>query len=165
MTSKDQVEKAQSLGLGVDHTMSHVWNWGQTFEDYVLGAERGSRVDPVGDDVACGLTFAFNADAPLLPVNPLKDVQAATTRQVIGRDGTPGKVIREDQKVDQEVALRGITTNAAKLLGMEDTVGSLEVGKSADLVILDQDPRKLTYLTGIKVSETWLQGSRICHQE
>ena len=164
VTSKDQVEKAQRLGLGVDHTMSHVWNWGQTFEDYVLGPERGSRVDPVGDDVACGLTFAFNADAPLVPVNPLKDVQGATTRQVI-KDGKPGKVIGEDQRVDQEVALRGITTNAAKLLGMEDTVGSLEVGKSADLVILDQDPSKLVYLTNIKVLETWLQGSRICHHE
>ena len=168
VTSKDMVEKAQSLGLGVDHTMSHVWNWGQTFEDYVLGAERGSRVDPVGDDLACGLTFAFNSDAPLVPVNPLKDVQAAATRKVIRSDGKPGKVIGEDQKVELEVALRGITTNAAKLLGMEDTVGSLEVGKSADLVILDQDPSKpgkLDHLTDIKVLETWLQGSRICHQE
>ena len=160
VASKDMVEKAASLGLGVDHTMSHVWNWGETFEDYVLGKERGSRVDPVADDVACGLTFAFNSDSPLVLVDPLKDVQGASTRQVI-KGKEYGRVIGEDQKVDQEVAFRGITTNAAKLLGMEDTVGSLEVGKSADLVILDQDPRKLVYLTDIKVLETWLQGSRV----
>ena len=164
VTSKDQVAKAQRLGLGVDHTMSHVWNWGQAFEDYVLGKERGSRIDPVGDDVKCGLTFAFNSDAPLVPVNPLKDVQGAVTRQVI-RDGKPGKVIGKDQRVPLEVALRGITTNAAKLLMMEDTVGSLEVGKSADLAILDQDPRAVDDLNKIKVLETWLQGSRVCHRE
>ena len=39
-----------------------------------------------------------------------------------------------------EAALRGITINAAKLLGIEDKVGSIEVGKNADLAIFDGNP-------------------------
>ena len=157
VTSPDQVAKAQRLGLGVCHTMSHVWNWGAAFEDWVLGKERGSRIDPVGDDVKLGVTYAFNADAPLVPVNPLQDAQGAFSRKVKGTE----RVIGKEQAVDLEQALRGITTNAAKLLMMEDTIGSLEVGKSADLVILDRNPCGLADLTEIKVLETWLQGSRV----
>ncbi len=39
-----------------------------------------------------------------------------------------------------EAALRGITINAAKLLGIEDKVGSIEAGKNADLAIFDGNP-------------------------
>ncbi len=47
-------------------------------------------------------------------------------------------------------ALRGVTINAAKALGLETEIGSLQVGKQADLVIWDVDrPSKLSYQIGI----------------
>jgi imidazolonepropionase len=47
-------------------------------------------------------------------------------------------------------ALRGVTINAAKALGLDKQTGSLEVGKQADLVIWDIDrPSQLAYQIGI----------------
>ncbi len=48
-----------------------------------------------------------------------------------------------------EEALKGITLNAAKALGLENTLGSLKVGKNADLVIWNiQSPAELSYAFG-----------------
>ena len=49
-----------------------------------------------------------------------------------------GLAVREG--MDHEEALRAITINPAKICGMDHRVGSLEVGKDADLVLFDQDP-------------------------
>ena len=50
--------------------------------------------------------------------------------------------------MDHEEALKAITINPAKHLGIEDRVGSLEVGKDADIVMTDGDP--LTIFTTIR---------------
>ena len=52
---------------------------------------------------------------------------------------------------------------AAWQLMNEDKIGSLEVGKYADMVILDKDPRKVepTEISDIKILETWLNGKRV----
>lgn len=56
-------------------------------------------------------------------------------------------------------ALRGVTCNAARALGMEDQIGSLEVGKFADLVLWDVDrPAMLSYRVGINPCAAVMQG-------
>ena len=57
----------------------------------------------------------------------------------------------------REKALAGLTLEAAKMLDLQDRVGSLEVGKDADLVLLDGDP--LSVYT--HVQETWVEGVRV----
>ena len=49
----------------------------------------------------------------------------------------------------------------------ENEIGSLEVGKYADMVILEQDPRKVkpTEISEIAVLETWLNGKRVYTRE
>ena len=44
--------------------------------------------------------------------------------------------------VDEEDALSMITINAAKIIGIDNKVGSIEVGKDSDLVIFDNNPFK-----------------------
>ena len=55
-----------------------------------------------------------------------------------------------------------ITANAARHIGLEDTIGTLEVGKEADLTILESDPHTVASdkIAGIKVSETWVGGQQ-----
>ena len=50
---------------------------------------------------------------------------------------------------------------------IEEKVGSLEVGKYADMVILEEDPRKVepTRISEIKVLETWLNGKKVYQLE
>ena len=45
-----------------------------------------------------------------------------------------------DQRVDLDTALRAVTLEAARSLGMEHEIGSIEVGKKADFTVLEADP-------------------------
>jgi cytosine/adenosine deaminase-related metal-dependent hydrolase len=59
--------------------------------------------------------------------------------------------------MSRAAALRGLTLSGAEMLDMADRVGSLKVGKDADLVILSGDP--LSVYT--QVLETWVEGLRV----
>jgi predicted amidohydrolase YtcJ len=52
---------------------------------------------------------------------------------------SPQDVKWEEQSVDLETAIRIFTLNGARALKLEDIAGSIEVGKSADLIVLDQN--------------------------
>jgi predicted amidohydrolase YtcJ len=55
-----------------------------------------------------------------------------------------------------------VTIDAARQIGLGDRIGTLEVGKEADLVILDTDPYRADprQIMAIKVSETWIAGTK-----
>ncbi len=59
--------------------------------------------------------------------------------------------------MSREGALAALTINGAKMLDLEDRVGSLEPGKDADIVILTGDP--LSVYT--KVEQTWVEGVKV----
>ena len=59
--------------------------------------------------------------------------------------------------MSRQKALEGLTLAPARMLDLEDRVGSLEVGKDADFVLLDGDPLS----TYTKVQETWVEGRRV----
>jgi len=60
-----------ALGLGVSHTIGHVYYWGKTMLDWVLGPPRAERIDPVADDVKDGVIYSFHSDSPLYALDPL----------------------------------------------------------------------------------------------
>ncbi len=82
-------------------------------------------------------TVAFGSDFPVESHNPLLGIHAAITRQRI--DGTPSGGWRPDQKLTPIQTLRAFTMDAAYAAFQDEEIGSLKVGKSADLVIFDRD--------------------------
>ena len=77
-------------------------------------------------------------------LNPLFNIEMAVTRQRAGQSDYPiQSLVSERLSVDQ--AIRAHTSDAAWQLRLEDQIGTLEVGKQADLVILAEDP----YLTPV----------------
>lgn len=75
-----------------------------------------------------GLSFAICTDHPETPIQYLPMTAALAVR---------GGLSRED-------ALKAITVNAATILGVSDRIGSIDVGKDADLVLFSGDPLDLT---------------------
>ncbi len=90
-----------------------------------------------------GVVLSFGSDWPgtnasWYTANPLIGMYAAVTRQTM--DGRPEGGWFPQERVDLETALRAYTVNNAWVAGEEESKGSLEPGKLADLVILDRDP-------------------------
>ena len=107
----------------------------------LLGAARvEERVMPYGDLVRSGAVVTYGADLPGVDVDevpPLIQIEAAVTRK---RPGYPDDLVFVPrQRVGLEDALRAYTINGAYQLRMEDRIGSIEVGKQADLVVLGSD--------------------------
>jgi predicted amidohydrolase YtcJ len=83
-----------------------------------------------------GVSLAFSSDAPVVKdFNPLMGV-----RNAVERVDVQGNEIGGTEKITIEEALRAYTLGAAEAEGTEAVNGSLELGKWADLVVLEEGP-------------------------
>jgi hypothetical protein len=105
-----------------------------------------------------GLRPTNHTDFNVSPLDQMVVVWTAVNRLSRG-----GEVIGPDQRVTPLEALKAITINAAHQYFEEQSKGSLEPGKLADLVILDKNPLKVDPMTikDIKVIETFKEGKSI----
>jgi hypothetical protein len=149
----------KTLGVQPTFLMNHVFFYGAAYRDQLFGPERAAFMDPAGACVREGLPFTLHTDGPCSPLGTLRLIQAAVTRRCI----VDNSIVGPDQAIAVEEAIRAVTSQAAAQIGQAERIGTLEVGKEADLVILEQDPFKvaLDEIMNIKVSETWVSGEKI----
>lgn len=88
--------------------------------------------------LAAGGQLALGSDFPVEAVEPLLGLYAAVSRQ--DRSGAPAGGWRPEERLTRHEALRGFTLDAARSTFLDTEVGTLEVGKRADLVVFDRDP-------------------------
>ena len=108
-----------------------------------------------GSRIACG------SDFPVESPNPFFGIHAAVTRQDAG--GQPVKGWYADQAMTLTEALRCFTLDAAYAGHQEKSLGSLEKGKWADFIVIDQDlftmPAKDIHK--VAVQQTWVAGRQV----
>jgi len=90
-----------------------------------------------------GVRLTFGSDYPasgagLLGLSPALQIEIGHTRQYAGEKDAKIQPL-ESERLDMDTLIRGYTIDAAHQLHMEDEIGSLEVGKKADLVVLDRN--------------------------
>jgi predicted amidohydrolase YtcJ len=90
-----------------------------------------------------GVRLTWGSDYPasgagLLGLSPVVQMEIGYTRQDPGEPDAPVQPL-ESERLDIETLIRGYTIDAAYQLHMEDEIGSIEVGKKADLVVLDRN--------------------------
>ncbi len=90
-----------------------------------------------------GARLTFGSDFPAsgagtLGLSPIVQIEMGHTRQEYGEPDAPVQP-RESERLSVESLVRGFTIDAAYQLHMEDQIGSIEIGKKADLVVLNQD--------------------------
>jgi predicted amidohydrolase YtcJ len=88
-----------------------------------------------------GIPLAIGSDLPVDTADPLRILHAAVTRQNDQEQGRPAWV--PDQALTVREAIWSYTMGAAYAGGQEKLQGSLEVGKLADMVVLDEDPFRI----------------------
>ncbi|MEX5234831.1 amidohydrolase [Kocuria arenosa] len=128
----------------------------------VRPSEEASRLQPNRDLLDLGVLVAGGSDWPVSESpNPWEGIQGLVTRaDPLGRhSGT----LWIEQAVTLEEALEIFTVNGAKAMGMDDVTGSLSVGKSADFVVLNQDPFAVPAerIVETHAVETWFAGRRV----
>lgn len=155
----EHIARIAELGLSPSFLIGHVHYWGQAFRDELLGPERADLLDRTASCTAAGIRWTLHSDESVTPMGPLRCIHNAVTRD-LWRE--PGTTLTPDERVPVETAIRAMTADAAWQCHSDHEIGSLEVGKRADLVVLAEDPRAVDpgHLADIEVLETWMDGVR-----
>lgn len=126
-----------------------------------LGAERVTHAYVWRSLLDSGARLALGSDFPVEQVNPMLGIHAAVTRQ--DTEGWPPGGWYPQEKLSREEAVRGFTLDAAYSGFMEKSVGSLESGKRADFIVLDQNIFEIeaSKIATIRVLQTWLDGELV----
>jgi predicted amidohydrolase YtcJ len=156
----DQIARMKKLGVSASFLIGHVHYWGVAMRDEVFGEEKAQLLDRCKSCEEAGVGFTLHSDFMVTDPNPLQMIEMAVTRRTWKE---PDHVLAPDERISVESAIRALTSEAAWQLYSEHEVGSLEKGKLADMVILDQDPRRVEpdTIKDIKVLETWMDGKQV----
>jgi predicted amidohydrolase YtcJ len=128
----------------------------------VIPPARAERYWPNRDLHQAGVLLAAGSDWPVIPnPDPWLGIEAMVTR----RDPTgrfPG-ALWADQALDLADVLAIYTINGARAMGLADLTGSIEVGKSADMIMIDRNLFECPVddLADTKVLATWFEGNMV----
>lgn len=159
----DPVDADRFAALGVIASMTphHCISGIDKYNTARLGRDRAAWSFPWGRLRDRGATLVFGSDWATAPLDPLEHLYAATLREKPG-GGPPGGW-HPDNRLSWEEALRAYTISPAQIIGRGEEIGSIEVGKLADFVLLSGPlPGPLDRsLLDLSVVGTWVGGERI----
>lgn len=158
LARRDQVDSMAALGIVPSFFTAHTFFWGDWHINETFGRERAFGISPLAYASGKGLKFSNHNDAPVVPPDMLLLAWTAVNR--LSRSGV---VVGPDERVSPLVALKAMTIWAAYQNFEEDSKGSLEPGKRADLVVLSDNPLtvKPETIKDIAVVETVKDGRTI----
>lgn len=143
-------------------------------EVQAIGKERACRQYPVKSLVDAGLVVAVSSDEEtIMETNPLNSIECTTLRNLYDfiPSGYPEIINMDDahyrlnpsERISVMEAIEMNTINAAYVLGKEKEIGSLEIGKKADFIVLDKDIFKINSLDipSINIERTYFNGELV----
>jgi predicted amidohydrolase YtcJ len=151
---EDQLDEFKDLNIIASLFPLHTFYWGDWHKD-IIGDSLGNKISPTRTALNKGLRISIHTDAPVALPNLMRVIWTATSR--VSRSG---KIIGENERLTPYEALKCITEWSAYQHFEEDRKGTLEAGKIADLVILNENPLKseLDDIKDILVIETIKEG-------
>jgi predicted amidohydrolase YtcJ len=138
----DPADMPRFRELGVIANFEPFWANGDEYltrlAEPALGPKRSRWLYPIGSLVKAGAVVSGGSDWSVSSIAPLDGIQVAIThRDTSAPSGAPPW--RPEEAVDLAAAIAMYTINAAYQLGHEGETGSIEVGKLADLVVLERN--------------------------
>jgi hypothetical protein len=161
----DPADIPRFRSLGVIANFQALWAYA---DDYIvdltwggLGPERSAWIYPIGSVVRAGGMLALGSDWSVSSPNPLEAIQVAITRQATTEPKRAPMV--PEEAIDLPTAIAGYTAGSAYANGLEKETGSIEVGKSADLVVVSKNlfEVKASEIAEQKVLLTLLEGQPV----
>ena len=166
------VKDEDKVRMGENHIIASVqpgWFSAQPAVDPVnvalYGEDTVKRAFPSQSFIDNGVMCAYGSDYPVNTAYGLDGIQVAMTRKYVKQDTNYEKCINLPAAMPEECvtlkeALQAHTINVAYQAHLEDVTGSIEVGKSAELVLLDSDIESIPaeQIQDIKILETVFKG-------
>lgn len=131
---------ARAKAIGATFEFSpYVWFPNPVIKDVIkaVGATRMEHFSPVKSAIDAGLPVTLGSDWPVVPsADPWLAIETLVTRQAPGGVGEP---VSPKERISVAEAVNIFTREGARQLGVDNKTGSLERGKSADFIVIDQN--------------------------
>jgi predicted amidohydrolase YtcJ len=156
----EQIAKMKALGVSASFLIGHVNYWGTHMRDKVFGPDKVQLLDRTAAVEKAGINYTVQSDFAVTDPDIMQMIETTVTRTT---HKEPAYVLAPQERVSVESAIRAVTRSAAWQLMSEDEIGSIEVGKYADFVILEQDPRRVdpADISDIRIVATWMNGRQV----
>ncbi|MFT7286490.1 MAG: putative amidohydrolase YtcJ [Halieaceae bacterium] len=160
----DQADIPRFGELGVAASFQGVWLYPDEYIEVaaaLVGEARVQQFYPAASVEDSGGLLVGGSDWDVSTLNPLHAIETLLRRQ--DPESAAGPTLGEGQEISLESALRSYTRNAAHLMKLEALSGSIEVGKQADLIVLDRDlfAIPLTAISDARVLLTLVDGKAV----
>ncbi len=164
--AQEDLPLARELGATLEFS-PYLWSPTPISDDIAIavGEERAARVWPLREAIDAGPLVVAGSDWSVVPsVNPWIGIETMVTRRAPG-GGT--RSFGPNEAITVVEAIELYTVNAAIQMGTDDTLGRLEPGMLADLMIVDRDPYEIpaTELHQVTVVQTMVGGEFVYGHE
>lgn len=158
LLQESDLDRMKKLNLTPSFHINHIYYYGDALRDDLIGEERAEQLLPIKATQQAGIKFSMHADQPMFESSPFRLIQTA-----IERRSQQGNKIAEAYSIDLMQAVKAMTIDAAWQIHMEDKLGSLEVGKYADFVVMDRNPFDVatSELEKINFISTYVNGNKV----
>ena len=159
LISPETAKQMAQYGLCVNLNSLIKWNVADKLEELYAGDDRAGYTMPMRTLLDAGVHVADTSDAPIVDPDWRQAIECMVGRRAKGS----GRVSGPQERVTRQEALRAWTYEAAYQEHTEHFKGSIEVGKVADFVVLEQDPMAVPEdeLHALTVAMTYLDGKRV----
>lgn len=161
LVAAEDLPRFAALGVTADvQPLWAYWNADHQEGAHAMGVRRTARLVPIASLFASGARVVAGSDWISESMNPLVGIQYAVTRRPLDGSGPPWN---PHERATLEQMLAAYTVNGAWLAGQEDLTGTVEVGKAADLVVLEDNLFDIDPMTihRVRVLLTLLEGEEV----
>ena len=156
--------RAKRLGVTLEYS-PYLWFPSAINDDIIkaIGPERIERVWPVKEGVDAGALVVAGSDWEVVPsANPWIGIETLVTRRA-PENARPGEVYGPAEAITLRQAIDIFTINAARHMGDDKDLGSLDVGKLADFIVLDRNPFRIpiTDVHKVVVERVFIDGRQV----
>jgi predicted amidohydrolase YtcJ len=155
MVDKADINRFKTLEVDADYQIGseYIGNSEHDWAIPFIGEKRSHNLMPLRQLYDSGANITLSSDWNVNPLSPLAGIANAIK-------------LKDNGLPNLEAAIDAYTINASKALGLTHITGSIEVGKSADIVVLDRNilDKKASEITNAKVTHTILKGEVVYRQ-
>ncbi len=149
--TESQAKEMKELGIEASVNPYYIWALSEKYAKFGLGPKRAKNLVPMQSLVNKDIPFSFHSDFAMAPVEPLTLVWTAVNR--VTAEHT---LVSQEQRISVFKAIQAITITAARTLNLENKIGSIKVGKTANFTLLAKNPFKVDK---IQIKDIFIVGS------